>query len=127
MEHVAPARHPRQGLFLPSPQSLGRVRDGRVGMKALVDQFQQPHAPGISVPVVFEAQEVAVGGIGIDPDEDRVSGLEDLVVSADTDAGKILAGVDGVSGIDGLPHDIVNGTQRQGVIEDIGQQLTDTA
>ena len=77
--------------------------DSRIGTEAtrigfpiartLGNQFQQPHPPGVAVAVFFKTEKVAIGGASIDPYQHGVAALEDLVVSADLDAGQVLGRV----------------------------------
>ena len=127
VEDIASARHSRQGLCLPGTKTLGPVRDGRFGVEAAIGQFQQPDAPGVGIAVAFDAQEVAVGGMRVESDQDRLAGLEYLVMGTDADAGQILAGIDGAGGFHGLLDDVMDGAERQGGIEDIGEQFADAA
>ena len=62
--------------------------------RSLVDQFQQPDAPGIGVAMLFRTQQEAEGGLGIDPHEDRIVSLEDLIEKTDVNAGEVVLLVD---------------------------------
>jgi hypothetical protein len=62
-------------------------------MKTLILQFQKTYAPGVAVTMVLQAQEIAIGGIDVDPDQHRLPALKDFVVGADADAGKVLPAV----------------------------------
>src|SRR3981189_1685706 len=71
------------------------------------------------------AEQVAVGGLGVDADEDGATGLEDLVIGTDADAGQVLALVDRTGGGDGLLDDVVDRAHAEVVIEEVAEQLGD--
>jgi hypothetical protein len=127
VKDIAAAGHARQGLLLARPQPLGKVGDGRLRLAAAWEQFQEPHAPGIAVAMRLEAEEVAISRAGIDPNQDGIAGLKDLVVSTDFDAGQVFADVDLVRGRDGAVDDVVGSAQRHSVSEEVSEQLDDAA
>src|SRR5262249_39099173 len=69
----------------------------------------------------------AISGSGIDADEDGAAGLVDLVVDAGLDRGQILALVDLTGAGDGCVDYVVGRTQGEGVVEQVGEDLTDAA
>jgi len=73
--------------------------------------------------VLFEAEQVAEGGRHIDTDEDRLSVLEDLVVSADADRGQVTVSVELPCASDGGVDDIVDVAQGQVVVEEVVEQF----
>ena len=50
------------------PQPRAEVGDGGVGPQPPPHALQQPQPPGVTVPLSFEAREVAIGGAGVDAD-----------------------------------------------------------
>src|SRR5215831_693170 len=77
--------------------------------------------------MLFKTKKVAISGTSVGTDQHRVAGLKDLVVNANRDAGQILAGVDLLRGGDGAVDDVVDRTQRDWVVEEVGKQLDDAA
>jgi hypothetical protein len=77
--------------------------------------------------MLFLAEQVAVGGLGIDADEDGATGLEDLVIGPDADSGQVLALVDLTGGGDGLLDDVVHRPHGEVVIEEVAEQFSDAA
>ena len=65
---------------------MAGIGDGGLGPQPAVGQLQQADAPGVGIAVLLEAEQVAIGRGGIDPDQHRVAGLVDLVMSADADS-----------------------------------------
>jgi len=72
----------------------------------LVDQFQQPDAPGIAVAMLFRTQQEAEGGGRIDPTKTGSRRLEDLIEEADEDAGEVVLLVDSLGMRNGAAHDV---------------------
>ena len=60
-------------------------------MEAAFGQLQQSHAPGVGIAMLFETEQVAIGGSDIGADQHGLAGLENLVVGADADGGEILS------------------------------------
>ena len=108
---------------MPGAESRAEIGDVGLGSEALVDQFQQPDAPGIGVAMLFRTQQEAEGGFGIDPHEDRIAGLEDLIEKTDENAGEVvlLVGCPGRSNSAVL--DVVHGPHREPIIEDVSKQF----
>jgi len=65
--------------------------------------------------------------IGIDADQDGLLALEDLIVSADTDAGKILATVMDASLVHGGVDNVGDGTQGHRTVENVAEELPGAA
>ena len=128
VEDVAAAGHVGQGLLLAGPQPRGEVGDGGVGAEAAVAQLQQAHAPGVGVAVLFQAEQVAVGGSDVDADQDGLAGLEDLVVGADADGGRgpgwSLSWRAVATAWWTMLWTVPSG---QGVVEEVGEQFGDAA
>jgi hypothetical protein len=123
VKHVTSAGHFRHGQGLSGAEPLAGVGDGRLGLEALVLQLQQPDAPGVGVAVIFDAQQVAVVGIGVDPDQHRPAALKDLVVGADADAAEVLLLIARPALLDRRLKHVVDRADRDGVIEHVGEQL----
>ena len=64
---------------MPGAEPPGEIGDSGIGSEALVDQFQQPEAPGIGVAMLFRTHQEAESGLGIDPYQDGIACLEDLI------------------------------------------------
>ncbi len=73
--------------------------------------------------MVFEAQQVAVGGIGVDPDQYRLAALEYLVMRANADAQEVLSLVAGSGLLDRRLNHVVNRARRDIIVEHAGQQF----
>src|SRR3954466_10435142 len=125
MKDITAAGDPGQGLLMPGAESRAEIGDGGLGSEAPVDQFEEAQPPGVGVAMLFLAEQVTVGGLGVDADEDRVTGLEDLVIGTDADAGQVLAKVDLTGGGDGLVDDVVNRPDGEVVIEEVAEQFGD--
>src|SRR4051794_32663540 len=93
---------------MPGAEPRGEIGGSGLGSEAPVNQFEEVDSPGFGVATLFLAQQVAVGGLGVDADEDRATGLEDLVIGPDADPGQVLAKVDLAGGGDGLVDDVVD-------------------
>src|SRR5208337_2129544 len=94
MKNITAAGTPRQSLLVPGAEPRGEIGEGGLGSEAPVDQFQQPDAPGIGVAMLFRTQQEAEGRGGIDPHQDGIARLEDLIEEADEDAGEVVLLVD---------------------------------
>src|SRR5207245_1377941 len=105
MEDITTAGAPGQGLLMAGAEPRAEIGDGGLGGETPFDQLEEAYPPGVGVAMLFLAQQVAVGGLDVDADEDGASGLEDLVIGADADAGQVLAKVDLTCGGDGLVDD----------------------
>jgi hypothetical protein len=77
--------------------------------------------------MLFKTKKVAIGGTSVDADQHGVAGLKDLVVIADVNARQIRTGVDLPRCSDGVLDDGVDRTQRDGVVEEVGEQFNDAA
>ncbi len=102
MEDVSAAGDVGQGLALAGPQARAEVGDGRFRSETPFAQLQQANAPGVGVAAAFGGKQVAVAGMDVGPNQNRLSLLEDLVVRADADGGQILSVVDRLGPRDGL-------------------------
>ena len=103
------------------------IGDSGLGREALVDQFQQPDAPGIGVAMLFRTQQEAEGGFGIDPHQDGIAPLEDLIEEVDDDGGEVVLLVDSQGLSNGAVQDVVHGTQGDQKIEDVAKQFDHAA
>jgi len=105
----------------------GEIGDGGIGSEVWIDQFQQPDAPGLSVAMIFQAQQKAEGGFGIDRRQDGIARLEDLVEEADADSGEVVLLIDSLGMSNGAVHDVVHGPQGDPVIEEVAKQFDHAA
>ena len=122
VEDIAATGDIGQGEFLAGAEAGAEVGDGGVGGEAAVGQFQEPHAPGVGVAVLLLAEQVTERGGGIDAHEDRPSGLKDLVMGADADAGQVVRPVDLLGPRDGRVDDVVDGPQGELGVEEVAQK-----
>jgi hypothetical protein len=125
MKDITAAGDPGQGLLMPGAEPRGEIGDRGLGSEAPVNQFEEVYSPGVGVAILFLAEQVTGGGLGVDADEDRASGLEDLVIGTDADAGQVLAIVDRTGGGDGLVDDVVDRPHGEVVIEEVAEQFGD--
>src|SRR5208337_4129985 len=107
------SRSIRRGEFHPPGRSRTPSKSTKreLGSEALVDQFQQPDAPGIGVAMLFRTQQEAEGGLGIDRHQNGIARLEDLIEEADDDGGEVVLLVDPPGLSNGAVHDVVHGPQ----------------
>src|SRR4051794_23464768 len=117
---------PRDSLNHPWIRA-NRRGNGRVGVKVALGQLQQSPPPGVAIAVAFWTQEVAIRRTRIDPNQDGLAYLKDLVVRADADGGQVLTVVDLPGACDGRVDDVEDRTQCEMVIEDRGEELDDAA
>ena len=127
MKNITAAGDPRQSLLVPGAEPRGEIGDGGLGSEASVDQFQQPDAPGVGVAMLFRTQQEAEGRGGIDPHQDGIACLEDLIEQADEDAGEVVLLVDSPGLSNGAVHDVVHGPQGDPIIEEVAQQFDHAA
>jgi hypothetical protein len=127
MKDIATAWDLGQGLLRPGAEPRAEIGEGRLGGETAVDQLEQAHAPGLGVAMVLLAQQVALGGRGVDADEDGATRLEDLVLGPDADPGQVLALVDRAGDGDGLRDEVVDGPHGEVGIEEVAQQFGDAA
>ena len=97
------------------------------GRTATPAQVQEVHAPGVRIAMVFGREEVAIGRVGIRPDQDGPAVLEDLVMGADPDPAEVLAGVDFTGGNDGFMHHVEDGPDGHRGVEEVAQHLDHAA
>ncbi len=76
----------RPGSLL-GPRIFACLRASSRGPEAAFFQLEQTHTPGVGIAVRLLGQQVAVGGVGADADQDRFLTLVDLIVGADLDGG----------------------------------------
>src|SRR5271157_774322 len=127
MKNITAAGNLRQSLLVPGAEPRGEIGDGGLRSEAPVDQFQQPDAPGIGVAMLFRTQQEAEGGFGIDPHQDGIARLEDLIEEADEDGGEVVLLVDAPGMSNGAVHDVVHGPQGDPIIEEVAQQFDHAA
>ena len=73
--------------------------------------------------MLFRTQQEAEGGGRIDPHQDGIARLEDLIEEADEDAGEVVLLVDSLGMRNGAVHDVVHGPQGDPIIEEVTQQF----
>ena len=112
---------------MPGAESRAEIGDGSLRSEAPANQFQQPDAPGIGVAVLFRTQQEAESGLGIDPHEDRIAGLVDLIEKPDVNGGEVVLSVDCLGRSNSAVHDVVHGPHREPVIEDVLKQFDHAA
>jgi hypothetical protein len=74
------ARRVNPGGFLPRTQALPGIGDRIAGLQALLGGVEQMHAPGVGVTVLLRDQEIAIGRLGADAGQNRLSAVEKLIV-----------------------------------------------
>ena len=77
--------------------------------------------------MLFRTQQEAEGGLGIDPHQNGITPLEDLIEEADDDSGEVVLLVDPPGLSNGAVHDVVHGPQGDPKIEDVAQQFDHAA
>ena len=77
--------------------------------------------------MLFRTQQEAEGGFGIDPNEDRIVCLEDLIEKTVVNKGEVVLLVDCPGRINSAVHDVVHGPHRKPVIEDVSKQFDHAA
>lgn len=107
------------------PQGEATIGDGSFGVEAALNQFQQADPPGVGVAMLFLTQEIAVGGIGSDADQDGISGLEDLVVQANADSRQIGLSVVALDQGHGAVEDIEDRAHGEVLVEEVPEQFDD--
>ncbi len=101
-------------LFRPAIPAWFKIAGFRVTVREIFGQ------PGAASP--------SLGGRGcVDANEHREVGLEDLVMGPDADPGEIVTLVDGPRRGDDRVDDLVDRAQREPVVEEVTEQLDDTA
>ena len=127
VEDIAATGDLGQRRGLAGAEAGAEVGDDGLGGEAALGQFQQPHPPGVGVAVLLLTQQVAEGGGGIDAHQDRVAGLEDLVMGPDADGGQVVRAVDLAGPSDGGLDHVMDGAQRGLGVEEVAQQGDDAA
>ena len=76
--------------------------------------------------MVLDAQEITIGGAGVEAHQDGPAGLEDLVVDADADGREVLGLVDEAGLLDRPPRRVVDRSEAQAlVVQDVFENLLD--
>ena len=94
MKVIAATRDITESELLASAEAAAAISDYGLRCKTAVDQFQQPDAPGLGVAMFFPTEQVAEGGCRVDPHQNGIRGLEDLIVCTDTHGRQIVLLVD---------------------------------
>ena len=87
MKDIAVAGGVGHDLRLTGAQGGAGVGDHVVGFEAALLQLQQAHTPGDGIAIVFDAEQIAVGGQGVGADEYRPARLKDFIVCPDSGCG----------------------------------------
>ena len=95
VKHIAVTSHTGPGSRLPGAKPAPAVGDRVVRGQALVEQFQQAHAPRRLVAVIFNTQQVAIRRIDIGADQHGLAALEDFVVGPHANVRQVLPIVNG--------------------------------
>ena len=77
--------------------------------------------------MLFRTQQEAEGRGSINPHQDGIVRLEDLIEEADVDGGEVVLLVDSPGMSNGAVHDVVHGPQGDRKIEEVTQQFDDAA
>src|SRR5262249_46058893 len=109
------------------PQAPRDVGDGRLRPDATLGPLQPAYAPGVGIPVVLGAEEVARGAGDGGADPDGPSGLDELVGGSQAEAGEVLLLLGAAGRGDGLAQDGGDASQGQRVIKEVGEELGDPA
>jgi len=117
MKDITAAGGSRHGQGLSGPQAAPRVGNRRLGMEASILKFQQADAPRLGVAMLFQVQQIAIGGPHVGPDQHGLPALENLVVGADADARKVLLTVVRAGLLDRALQDVVDLADRDGIIQ----------
>ena len=124
---IATTRDIRESELLASAEAAAAISDDGLRCKTAVDQFQQPDAPGYSIAMLIPTEQVAEGEFRVDPHQNGIRALEDLIVCTDTHRRQIVLLVDPLGLRHSASHDIVDGSQGYGIVKQIAQQFHDTA
>ena len=127
VEDIAPARRVGKGQVAARAQSGAEVGDEGLGVEAALVQFEEADAPGDAVAMIFLAEQEAVGGRGIDADEDRLLGLEDFIDQADVDGAQDVLVIDGAGADHGFANDVVDGAEGNMAAQAIVEVMDDAA
>ena len=125
VKNVTATRNLWHGQGLPGPQAAARVGNRRLGLKAPILKFQQAKPPRVAVALVLQAQQIAVGGSDVGPNQHRPPTLKNLVVCADANRVQrllliVLAGL----GHGTLKH-LVNFADGNRIVEEVAAQFAD--
>src|SRR5271167_4407012 len=123
MKVIATTRDIRESELLASAETAAAISDDGLRCKTAVDQFQQPDAPGYSIAMLFPTEQVAEGGSRVDPHQNGIRALEDLIVCTDTHRRQIVLLVDPPDLGHSAAHDIVDGSQGYRIVKQIAQQF----
>jgi hypothetical protein len=67
------------------------------------------HAPGVGVAVLLRGQEIAIGRLGADAGQNRLSAVEKLIVQPGANARQVLRAVDHAGLLRGRVEHVVDG------------------
>src|SRR5271165_1693004 len=94
MKVIAATRDIRESQLLASAEAAAAISDYGLRCKTAVDQFQQPDAPGFRIAMLFPTEQVTEGGCRVDPHQNGIRCLEDLIVCTNTHGRQIVLLVD---------------------------------
>lgn len=114
-------------LGLARQQLASELSNGGVGGEAAVVQLQQTHAPGVGLAVLLQAEQESVGIGDVGADQHRPASLEELVEGANANRNQGLLGMVRAGGSDGLMEDVLDGTDGQGIVQEVSEHLGDAA
>jgi hypothetical protein len=92
-----------------------------------LNHTQQVLLPGGGIAMFLLRQQVAIAGMGADPDQDRLAALVDFIMGTDGHGGQRLGLVDRASRFYRGVDNVGDRAQGQGEIEDILEELDDAA
>jgi len=94
MKDVSVARQIAPRGLLAGPQGLAGIGNGIVQLQPAIPQFQQMHAPGRLIAVIYGFQQIAVGRGHIHPYQHRLRGLVNLIMGPDPNGREVLGVVE---------------------------------
>ena len=127
MKDIAPAGRVGKGQVAARAQSGAEIGDEGLGVEAALVEFEEPDAPGDAVTLAFLTEQEAVGGSGIDADEDGLLSLKDFIDQADLDGVQDVRLIDGASVDHGFANDVVDGAERNVAAQAIVEVMDDAA
>ena len=127
MKDIATAGGCRHGQSLSGPQSAPRVGDRRLGTEASILKLQQADAPRLGVAMLFQAQQIAIGGLHVGSDQHGLPALENLVVGTNADTRKVLLTVVQSRLLNCALKNIMDRANGNGVVQEVSEELADSA
>ena len=112
---------------MPGAESRAEIGDVGLGSEALVDQFQQPDAPGIGVAMLFRLSKKQKVDLASTPTKTGSLAWKISSRRPIANAGEVVLLVDCPGRSNGAVHDVVHGPHREPVIEDVSKQFDHAA